>query len=103
LAGDTIGVPMHGCEWYLQATGKSFVGGTHGFACAPTGEVAFTIVEVDVRSFGIKLLELGFNAKREVVLGAPDTPLLLERAADADLPPQEPDAKEILEVIPGKP
>ncbi len=68
-----------GCEWYLQATGESFVGGSHGYACAPEPTITYLTTEVEVRSFGIRLLMQGFDANHRRVWGVADKPILFVR------------------------
>lgn len=71
-----------GCDWYLQFSGSNFIGGTHGFACASLPGTAYATVQVDVRSFGVKLWHRGFTKDNELVWG-PKEPFLFMRTTPA--------------------
>ena len=60
-----------GCEVYLQATGVSFVGGTHGTACrSALNGASYATSEVVIMADRIVSWDRGFSAAGEQVWGA---------------------------------
>jgi len=60
-----------GCEVYLQATGVSFTGSTHGTACrSDINGASYTTSEVVIMPDRIVSWDRGFNAANEQVWGA---------------------------------
>lgn len=74
---------MVGCEWYLQYSGSSFLGGSHGYACTSIPNVAYVTTEIEIRDFGIKIWVRGYNSNREQIFGPTKGPLLFGRAITA--------------------
>ena len=74
---------MVGCEWYLQYSGSSFLGGSHGYACSSISNVAYVTTEIEIRDFGVKIWVRGYNANREQILGPTKGPLLFGRVITA--------------------
>ncbi|MFZ9870521.1 MAG: chromophore lyase CpcT/CpeT [Candidatus Kapaibacteriota bacterium] len=64
-------VLRRGCEVYLQATGESFVGGTHGTACrSDLRGASYASSQVTIMADRIVSWDRGFNAADEQVWGA---------------------------------
>lgn len=64
-------VLRRGCEVYLQATGTSFIGGTHGTACrSDLRGASYASSEVTIMADRIVSWDRGFNAADEQVWGA---------------------------------
>lgn len=60
-----------GCEVYLQATGESFIGRTHGTACRSDLQGAsYATTEVEIRAQGMLSWDRGWSAIDEQVWGA---------------------------------
>jgi len=60
-----------GCEVYLQATGESFIGRTHGTACRSDLQGAsYATTEVEIRAQGMLSWDRGWSAADEQVWGA---------------------------------
>ena len=60
-----------GCEVYLQATGESFIGGTHGTACrSDLAGASYATSKVKIFADKIISWDQGFNSSDEQVWGA---------------------------------
>lgn len=76
-------IKKRGCEVYLQATGVSFIGGTHGTACrSDLRGASYAVSEVTITADRIISWDRGFSARDEHVWGARSGGYVFRRVPD---------------------
>ena len=64
-----------GCEVYFQATGVSYIGGTHGTACRSSVKgLSYVVSEITIEYDRLVVWERGYDSRDEQVWGAEKRP-----------------------------
>ena len=73
------------CELYLQFSGTSFFGSTHGTACKCAIEGAsYMTKEIEIRSYGVMMWERAYTASDELIWGPPKSGYVFLREAETE-------------------